>query len=116
MIWDWPDLQNCKKIAWPTITFIPWISKQEIADIVGKSRGLINFCKESLGIGTMEALCLGVPVFGYQEWWNIELVSSEQWVLSPSKDSKTIEKYFDKFLQTKFDRKIIREKMLAKLN
>ena len=27
--------------------------------------GYINLAKESFGIGTAEALCAGVPVFGY---------------------------------------------------
>lgn len=40
---------------------------QERVKILSQARGLINLTKESYGMGTVEALLLGVPVFGYHE-------------------------------------------------
>lgn len=59
-----PDETYLKSIAGPTIIFIGRI--QDVDDkikIIKNAKGLINLTKESYGIGTMEALLLGVPVF-----------------------------------------------------
>ncbi|MDP2669724.1 MAG: hypothetical protein Q8O99_01590 [bacterium] len=39
-----------------------------------QARGLINLAKESCGMATMEALALGVPVFGYDDGGTIERI------------------------------------------
>lgn len=41
------------------------------------ARGMINLAKESFGIATGEALCLGVPVFGYNGGATPELADSK---------------------------------------
>lgn len=59
-----PDEIYLKSIAGPSIIFIGWIQDiQEKIKIISQAKGLINLTKESYGIGTIEALLLGVPVF-----------------------------------------------------
>jgi glycosyltransferase involved in cell wall biosynthesis len=63
-----PDEKYLKSIAGPTIIFIGRISDiDERVKIISQAKGLINLTKESYGIGTVEAMLLGVPVFGYGE-------------------------------------------------
>lgn len=63
-----PDEKYLKSIAGPSIIFIGWIKDvDEKIKIISKAKGLINLTKESYGIGTVEAMLLGVPVFGYGE-------------------------------------------------
>lgn len=63
-----PDELQLKSIAGPSIIFIGWIQDiDEKIKIISHAKGLINLTKESYGIGTVEALLLGVPVFGYSE-------------------------------------------------
>ncbi len=113
VIWDWPDVNYCKKLAWPTITFISRISdKSELASLVWQSRWLINLSKESLWLWTIQALCLWVPVFGYDWWWTAELVWPESGILVQDKKPKTLIKGFQQFIDTSFDRGVIREKII----
>jgi glycosyltransferase involved in cell wall biosynthesis len=66
VIGDGPDMAYAQSIAGPTITFLGQINDvTEKMRIVREARGCINLAKESFGLGTAEALCLGVPVFGY---------------------------------------------------
>lgn len=68
MMGSGPDEAYLKSISGPTIIFIGWINDiDEKIKIIKKSKGLINLTKESYGIGTVEAMLLGVPVFGYEQ-------------------------------------------------
>ena len=63
-----PDEQYLKSIAGPSIIFIGRINDtDEKIKIMKYAKGLINLTKESYGMGTVEALLLGVPVFGYNQ-------------------------------------------------
>lgn len=63
-----PDETYLKSIAGPTIIFIGWINDiDEKIKIIKNAKGLINLTKESYGIGTVEAMLLGVPIFGYSQ-------------------------------------------------
>jgi len=66
MMGSGPDEKYLKSIAGPSIIFIGWIKDvDEKIKIISQAKGLINLTKESYGIGTVEAMLLGVPVFGY---------------------------------------------------
>jgi glycosyltransferase involved in cell wall biosynthesis len=68
MMGSGPDETYLKSIAGPSIIFIGRIKDiDEKIKIISKAKGLINLTKESYGIGTVEALLLGVPVFGYAQ-------------------------------------------------
>jgi glycosyltransferase involved in cell wall biosynthesis len=63
---DGPDREKLQNLAGPTITFLGHRSDpDEKYELLRRAKGLINITKESCGIVTMEALALGVPVFGY---------------------------------------------------
>lgn len=66
IVGDGPDMAYAQSIAGPTIIFTGYIDDvNEKKKLLQQSRGYINLAKESFGIGTAEALCSGVPVFGY---------------------------------------------------
>lgn len=116
---DGPDMEYAKTIAWNSIVFVGQIiDVEEKINIIKQSRGLINLAKESYGIATVEALSLGVPVFGYNAWGTQELVNETSWVLCNSKDANTLYTTMHLFLNKNFDRQQIaketREKHIAK--
>jgi glycosyltransferase involved in cell wall biosynthesis len=76
---------------------------------------LINLTKESYGIGTVEALLLGVPVFGYSEGATAELVDEDCGILVKDKEHHTLVEEFKKFISTIWDRKMIASKVRIKL-
>ena len=113
---DGPDLEYAKSIAWKTIIFVGDISDTtEKINIIKHARWLINLAKESFGIATVEALSLGVPVFGYDAWGTHELVDEKSGILCKSKDSKTLERSMQEFQSKFFNRKQISKETREKL-
>ena len=66
-------------------------------EIIKKSRGYINLAKESCGLGTMEALLLGVPVFGYNAGGTKEFVEPDMGILVENKNLETLIEQFEEF-------------------
>lgn len=115
MMGSGPDEKYLKSIAGPTIMFIGWIQDiNEKIKIISQAKWLINLTKESYGIGTVEAMLLGVPVFGYGQWATAELVDSDCGVLVENKKHNTLVEWFKKFISTKRDRKMIAKKIREK--
>ncbi|MFA6256188.1 MAG: glycosyltransferase [Candidatus Absconditabacterales bacterium] len=111
-----PDEVYLKSIAGPSIIFIGWITDvNEKIKIISQAKGLINLTKESYGIGTVEALLLGVPVFGYSEGATAELVDEDCGILVKDKEHHTLVEEFKKFISTIWDRKMIASKVRIKL-
>ncbi len=109
VIWDWPDMDYAKSIAWPTIIFVWRIDDvSEKVAIMKHAKWLINIAKESFGLGTAEALCLWVPVLGYNWWATPELVDESNWVLIDDKSTNIVE-WIEEFCGKEFDRKKIAE-------
>lgn len=104
---DGPDREMLQDLAGPTITFLGNRSDpDEKYEILRRARWLINLTKESCGIVTMEALALGVPVFGYNDGWTAEFVTHKKnWRLVDSKKHIDLIEWFEKFQQVKFERK-----------
>lgn len=108
VLWDGPDMDYAKSIAWPTIIFVWRIdSVEEKVAIIKHAKWLINIAKESFGIGTAEALCLWVPCLGYNWWATPELIDESNWVLVDDK-SKLVE-WIEAFCSREFNRKEISE-------
>ena len=114
VVWSWPDEQSLKEMAWDTIIFT-WWNPEGMQDIVRDSSWLINLTKESFWIGTVEALLMWVPVFGFSDWATAELVDINSWVLVDSKDMKVLKTSLKSFLQRNWDRKKISESIREKL-
>jgi glycosyltransferase involved in cell wall biosynthesis len=62
MIGSGPDEQYLKALAGDTIMFLGWLSPEETQKVVKNAKALVNLTKESFGMGTVEALLMGVPV------------------------------------------------------
>ena len=108
---DGPDKVYLQSIAWPTITFVWWVSNidDKIA-LIKKSKWILNIAHESFGIVTAEALLLWVPVFGYDGWATPELVDKKSGILTPSVEVSQMPPYFENFLMTEFDRQAIQDR------
>lgn len=90
--------------------------QEGLVETIRESAGLINLTKESFGIGTVEALLMGVPVFGFAEGATAELIGSESGVLTSSKVFEQVVQDFESFLAKKWDRKLISETIRKKYN
>ncbi len=111
-----PDENYLKSIAWETITFIGQsTSVQEKVKIIKNARGLINLTKESCGMATIEALAVGVPVFGFNAGGTPEFVDEKSGLLTNSKEMSTLVDMFKKFDTTAFDRLEIKQRILEKI-
>lgn len=108
VIWDGPDMEYAKALAWPTIIFVWRIDDvQEKIAIMKHAKWLINIAKESFGIATAEALCLWVPVLWYNWWATPELIDKTNWVLIDNK--KDLVAGIETFCSRHFNRKVISE-------
>lgn len=111
-----PDELYLKSIAGNTITFVGQVDKiEDKISIINTSRGLINLAKESFGISTVEALALGVPVFGMRDGATPELVDKESGILVPHKELKTLIHFFGIFCETQRDKHLIKNSILKKI-
>ena len=111
-----PDEQYLRSIAWPNIEFRWQINDiDEKIKLVWRSLGLINLTRESFGMVTAEALCLWVPVFGYNQWGSVELVDEYSGVLISNKKLDYVIEQFEQFKMRKWDSKKIQDTIRWKL-
>ena len=117
IIGDWADWAYLRRLAKSNIEFKWHVDNRDyIIEQVRNAKGYINLAFESSGMGTAEALMLGVPVFWYNKGWTAELVDETMGTLVPNLEENTIHDYFKKFQQTNFDRLAIKEKTKKRLN
>lgn len=91
IVGDGPDMAYAQSIAAGNIIFTGQIDVvDEKKKLLARSRGLINISKESFGLVTAEALCSGVPVFGYNGGATPYLVYEESGVLIDDKSAETL--------------------------
>ncbi len=127
IIGDWPDKEELMKKAKWNIIFLDKIEDPiKLANIIGKSRWLINLTKESFWLATAEALSLGIPIFGYAYGWTAELIWIDKSAFKQSiihtpfgivvtrKDYNTLLKGFEIFKNTLFDREKIKNSFIKK--
>ena len=115
MIGSGPDEWHLKSIAGDTVIFLGWLNHKDTIEIVKQAKGLINLTKESFGMGTAEALLLGVPVIGFNEGGTKELVDENSGILIEKKDKKNLEAALETFEKKAFDRKLISERIREKI-
>ena len=108
IVGDGPDMGYAQSIAGPTIIFTWQIDDvEEKKKLLARSRGVINIAKESFGLVTAEALCCGVPVFGYDGWATPYLVDEESGVLVDQKSAEILHAWFTAFKKKTFPREKI---------
>ena len=110
-----PDEEELKALAGETIIFTGW-NPEGMTEIVRDSAGLINLTKESFWIWTVEALLMGVPVFGFAEGATAELVDEDCGVLVKSKKLEDLVSDFELFRSKRRDRKLISERIREKMS
>lgn len=111
-----PDEIYLKSIAHPNIIFIDRIDNpEEMTKILAQAKGCINLTKESFWLSTVEALLLGIPVFGYNDGATPELVDQDSWILVDQKDMHTLEKKFNEFKSKTRNREKIIQNIRKKL-
>ena len=119
VIWSWPDENGLKAIAWDTVIFLWWLPHEESLKIIRNAKWLINLTKESFWMWTAEALLLWVPVIWFNEWWSVELVDEDSWILIDKKSISNLKNALQTFKWKDWNRRQIsdwiREK-LAKYN
>jgi glycosyltransferase involved in cell wall biosynthesis len=77
IVGDGPELKNLKKIAGPTIQFLPPLKKEEIAKLYSECKALLFPGIEDFGIVPCEAMCAGAPVIAYAKGGALETVTDE---------------------------------------
>ena len=98
IIGDGPDMAEMKALSHENIHYLGWIQDLDVkTSLLAHSQGIINITKESFGLVTAEAVHLWVPVFGYKQWWSVELVRSGKWVLVESKEHEVLVKEWERF-------------------
>jgi len=116
ILWNGPDEKELKQMANSNIVFIDWIDwVYDRIEIMKYARWLINLTKESFGICTAEALALGVPVLGYNDWATPELVDENSGILVDEKNLKELVKKFEEFDKKSFSREEIKINIEKKL-
>ena len=114
MIGSGPDEEKLKNIAGETIIFTGRM-QDGLAETIKDSSGLINLTKESFGIGTAEALLMGVPVLGFKEGASAELIDQDSGILVADKSLPNLKKAMHEFMSRARDRKKISENIRYKL-
>lgn len=114
ILWSGPDEAYLKSIAGDSIIFLGHITDlQKKVDVIKHAKGSINLAKESCGIATMEALALGVPIFGYNQGGTAELVQEGMGVLNSNKHLSDLIASFHHFEKNVVDRASIKQRFLA---
>ncbi len=105
IIGDWPDMDYAKSIAWPTIIFVWYMhDAEEKAALMKQATWMINIAKESFGIATAEALCLWVPVLGYDGGGTRELINDSNGLLIQGKSEQDLIQGLHNFTEKTFNR------------
>lgn len=117
IIWSWPDEKYLKSISWPNVEFLGYISDNLTkVQLLKWAKWLINLTMESFGIITVEWLLCGLPVFGYNKWWSIELVDDKSWILVDDKSLDNLVLQFQKFQDTNRDNIYISKRIQTIIN
>ena len=110
-----PDEEELKALAGETVIFTGW-NPEGMTEIVRDSAGLINLTKESFWIWTVEALLMGLPIFGFAEGATAELVDEDCGILVKSKKLEDLVSDFELFRSKRRDRKLISERIREKMS
>ena len=60
-----PDLPRLRRMAGPTITFMPWVGRSELRGLYQRARAFVFSAEEDFGLAPVEAQACGCPVIPY---------------------------------------------------
>ena len=83
--------------------------------IIRNAKWLINLTKESFWMWTAEALLLWVPVIWFNEWWSVELVDKDSWILIDKKSISSLKNAIQTFENKEWNRRQISDTIREKL-
>lgn len=66
VVGDGPDNKKLKSIAGPSITFLDWVSNDEVVSRVQSAQAFLFPGVDDFGISAVEALAAGTPVIAYE--------------------------------------------------
>ena len=114
---DGPDKDYLKNIGWPHIHFVGYVDDidTKIAWMV-HAHWLLNLTLESFGIGTAEALALGLPVRANHEGASPEFIGKGCGVCVDIEDKTQLADTLASFISKKWDRNMIRSHFLKIYN
>lgn len=98
IVGDGPDAKTLREISENNIHYTGYIQdRKKIHTLISQATWYINLAYESAGMGTMEALLCGKPVFGYGQGGTAELINTINGITSPDLSCKTLDLYWDMF-------------------
>jgi glycosyltransferase involved in cell wall biosynthesis len=62
-----PDLPRLKRMAGPTIKFMPWVGREELRNLYQRARAFVFSAEEDFGLAPVEAQACGCPVIAYSK-------------------------------------------------
>ena len=103
------ELARLQKMAGPTVSFLGWVSDEEMPTYYDKAKALLFPGKEDFGIVPVEALAAGCPVIAFGEGGVKDtLTDGETGVLFSEQTEEALEKAIQKFETMTFDPKALR--------
>lgn len=122
-----PEEKRLKAMAWPTIEFLGWQTREAVRDYYRRCRAFIMPGEEDFGIAPVEAMACGRPVIAYGKGGALESVipstgifytdPTAEGLIEAVKAFESIENDFDpetiRNHALKFDRSVFKEKFRA---
>ncbi|MFW6244997.1 MAG: glycosyltransferase [Fibrobacterota bacterium] len=78
IVGDGPCRKQLEQISGPTITFLGYTSKEELAKLLSRARAFIFSAEEDFGIVNVEAQASGLPVIAYGRGGVVETVIDQK--------------------------------------
>lgn len=108
VIGDGPEHKRLKKLAGPTVTFLPNETDEGVANHLGGARAFLFAAFEDFGITPVEALAAGAPVVAYKAGGALDYVTEGKTGLFFSRQTAgSLQKTLQLFETKKFDRQNI---------
>ena len=103
-----PELENLKKIAGPSVTFLGRVSDEELVKSVRECRAFLFPGEEDFGIAPIEAMAAGKPVIAFAKGGALETVEDNKTgVYFDTQSVESLKDAINRFENMKFDREYI---------
>lgn len=75
---DGPERKRLEAIATPNVSFVGWVSDDEVKSLMRGARGFVQASREDFGISVVEAQGCGIPVIAFGEGGARETVNGPE--------------------------------------
>jgi len=105
-----PEKRKLKKKAHKNIEFLENVSDKKLREYYSKAKALIFTSNEDFGIVPLEAQACGTPVIAYKKGGALETIKEgKTGIFFPEHTASSLLKGIDKFLNSRFNRGLLRE-------